>query len=165
MSSKKIVYIRHGDDAKNGYMFDESLTKKGKKRSQEKAKKLVKKYGIPDIIYYSPFYRTKQTKNEMLKIVGDVPTQFDIRLSRYFSQNQSEICNLKASTLKYNPPIIESKHDFKQRIDELIYDMEHTDNEVVWCITHTIVIDRIIHKKKIKHGYDIPYLDTIIIKL
>jgi len=62
-----IIYIRHGKDRKGSHKHDEKLTKEGKKEVEIFTEKLVREYGIPDIIYYSPFHRTRHTAKYMLR--------------------------------------------------------------------------------------------------
>ena len=62
-----IIYIRHGKDKKSNHIHDERLTKESKKEIEEFTEILIEEYGEPDIIYYSPFYRTYKTAKYMLK--------------------------------------------------------------------------------------------------
>ena len=53
------------------YKYDEKLTSEGKRMSIQTAQTLIEEYGLPDIIYYSPFYRTRQTRKKMVKAINE----------------------------------------------------------------------------------------------
>jgi len=167
--NKNIIYIRHGEDKMDGYKYDESLTKRGKKEARKLAHQLISYHGIPDIIYYSPYYRTRQTLKQMLSVIAEytdtkVHKICDYRISRYFTQNQRQNPDIRRDTGKHNPPIHEDYKDFKRRVKEHLIEAESKrDCNVIWCITHTLVLERIIHLKNLSHEFEIPFLDTVAI--
>lgn len=166
---RKILYIRHGEDKRKGYKYDESLTRRGKRDVKEWTEELLDTYGTPDAIYFSPFYRTRQTKKIMLSVIKNLTNEWvkevecDLRLSRYFTKSQKRNPDIKRSTEKYSPPIDETWKEFHQRIRDQLKDMESSPYRLIWCVTHTLVLDHIIERKGIPHEYHIPYLDTLVI--
>ena len=166
---RKIIYIRHGEDTRENYKYDEVLTHKGKHDVKELTKELVEEHGVPDIIYYSPYYRTRQTKRIMVKTIHELystetKTICDDRLSRFFTKKQSQNPDIRRETLKRGAPIYESFKEFKERVSEQLEEVEKEHNEeIIWCVTHTLILDHIIQLKEIDHDYHIPYLDTIVL--
>ena len=70
------------------------------------AKKLIQEHGLPDIIYCSPYYRTRQTRKRMVKAIEDykkhlsenhedkykrVKLQTEPRLGRFSQEKKEEI--------------------------------------------------------------------------
>lgn len=169
MNNKTIIYIRHGQDKRSGYKYDEKLTSRGKKESKEMAIDLIKQYGLPDVIYCSPFYRTRQTKRRMVKMVkkygGDPKVIIDSRLSRFFTKKEKRNPDIKKDTMKHNVPIYESWEEFKLRVKDQLNDMESSNNQIVWCIGHTLIIKHVARFKNIDRPDHVDYLDTVIITL
>lgn len=174
MISRKIIYIRHGHDTRDKHKYDEILTSHGKKKVKELTKRLIDEHGIPDIIYYSPYYRTRQTKRIMLKVIYNhlkseniekelTKLKCDWRLSRFFTKKQRSFPDIRKETENRGAPIKEKWEDFKIRVNEQLEEMEQSDYQVIWCVTHTLVVNHVIKIKNIEHGYEIPYLDTVIL--
>lgn len=169
MSNRKIIYIRHGKDVVDEHKYDEILTDKGKIAVKHLTKKLIREHGIPDIIYYSPYYRTRQTKNIMLKVIKkyfneEYPLiKCDNRLSRFFTEKQSRHPDIRKDTMKKGAPIYETWEEFNMRVKEQIDEMENLDHKIIWCVTHTLILDYLIKNKNLNRDHHIPFLDTIII--
>jgi len=170
-----LIYIRHGEDTSDGYKHDQKLTSKGKEDVKNLTIELINEYGLPDIIYYSPYYRTRQTKKIMLKVIhkhfnhGLPEYKPDFRLSRYFTKHQKKSPNIRRETEKRGVPIDETWKEFKSRVNNQLIDTENliknNEKRIIWCITHTLVLDRIIKLKGIDHDYEIPFLDKIVISV
>lgn len=169
----KIIYLRHGDDEVTDYVHDESLTHKGKKKTKKLAKKLIEEHGVPDIIYFSPFYRTRQTKKIMLKVISKyigkeykkIARVCDYRLSRFFTSRESENPSVRDATIRRKAPLDETKEEFNERLaNQLNYIQRKHKGQLVWCVTHTLVIKYVIKEKNVEHGDHIPYLETIILQ-
>jgi broad specificity phosphatase PhoE len=173
MNDRKIIYIRHGKDAVDEYKYDEILTDKGKIAVKHLTKKLIKEHGVPDIIYYSPYYRTRQTKNIMLKTIKKYfnrdypPYECDNRLSRFFTEKQSRNPDIRSDTIKKGAPVYETWEEFNARVKEQVDEMENSNKtnnyKVIWCVTHTLILDYLIRNKELDRDHHIPYLDTIVI--
>ena len=166
--SQTIIYIRHGEDKRGDYKYDEKLTSRGKRDAKKVAKELIDTYGIPDAIYCSPFYRTRQTRHQMLKVIGEhtdreIVKVTDHRLSRYFTDSEKKNPDIRSDTRKKKVPIYESWDDFKERVYEHVDEMENSDHEVIWCIGHTLIIKHVAKYKNIKRSSHIEYLDKVVL--
>lgn len=144
-----IIYIRHGDDdGPVEHRHDQRLSEKGKKRSSRMAKRLIKRFGHPSIIYVSPFQRTLETVAAMSgQFKRTVTLKIDPKLSRYFSSKEQADPSVYPETKKVNVPIYEKKDDFKRRVKDHIHRTRkakhHKSSKVVWVITHTLVIKEV----------------------
>lgn len=144
--TRTVIYVRHGHDRESDFLFDEKLTHYGKKAARKKAKYLIKKYGIPDVILSSPYSRTRSTLRELQKVCNDfkenqkkkglpvddknVRVAIDPRLGRFFTSNDRKEYkqarkehkkNLRRSTtnLAKNSQLIDkNKHRFRERVEE-----------------------------------------------
>ena len=170
-TTRRIIYIRHGEDTRSGYQYDEKLTKKGKTNSRKLAKELIHKYGVPDIIYCSPYYRTRQTRRQMLKVIKRVTDKkidniTDPRLSRFFTRYEKRNPDIREDTLNKKAPIYETWNDFKRRVRKQVKHMERKDEyNVIWCIGHTLIIKEVAKIKQIVRSDHIRYLDTVVLEL
>lgn len=161
-----LIVIRHANDEghKPKHRHDQEITNSGRREARRKAVKLIEKYGNPDIIYCSPMIRTKQTLIEMLKYVKGTPQILvDNRLSRYFSSREQKDPSVFTVTSKGKIPIYESYDRFKDRCDSFLNSMRRRkyirDKEhVVWVITHTLVIKRILRKRRMSHSSYMSFL-------
>ncbi len=166
-----IIYLRHGRDKRTKYKYDEKLTPEGKDKSRELAENLIRKYGIPDAIYCSPFYRTRQTRRQMLKVISKHTNRkiiniTDPRLARFFTKNQTRNPDIRSDTRKKRVPIFETWSEFKMRVRDQVREMERkTKYKVIWCIGHTLIIKQVAKIKHIDRPDYIEYLDTIILEM
>jgi len=153
------IFIRHGHDGSNeNYKQDPSLNFDYVDDIKKLTKQLIKKYGYPDIIYCSPFHRARQTAKIMNNII-DVPIYVKPQCSRFFSHKEQLKPSVKQNTLRYKPPIIETKDEFKQRVDTLL----KPKNKIIWYITHYLVIKRIAKTQSQSIPKQMPFLYTLII--
>lgn len=165
-----LIYIRHSDDSRRDqegkilHRDDLPLTRKGKLLARETCKKMIKEYGEPDIIYLSPFTRSKETLKEMLKHIKKKPTiYYDNRLSRYFSSREKLNPSCYTETFKHNIPIYENWSQFTRRVDKNLYSMYNKNfilnkNKVVWCITHALPFIQIAKVCKLSVPKVIPFM-------
>ncbi len=166
---KHLIYIRHGNDRRGDHKYDQVLSQKGKENAKEKAKELIEKYGIPDAIYCSPYYRTRQTRSQMLKVISThtdrkIKKAIDYRLSRFFTKRQSKNPDIRRDT-KRKAPIYETWRDFTSRVKKQLNHMESKKEKynVIWCIGHTLILTNIIKLKNLERSKHIEYLDTIVL--
>jgi len=145
-----VIFIRHGED--NGtcgkYSHDMDISENSKKDIASLTHKLVKKYGIPDVIYCSPFKRCRSTVKVMQEhFHTETETQviIDNRLSKYYTKKQQQNPNARPSTLKYNPPTSECYCQVLDRSIDIYKELKNKSDNV-WCISHGIVL-RYISKK------------------
>lgn len=120
-----IIYFRHGRDQYAGYKHDERITKEGKVEIENFVVKMLEKYGIPDIICYSPMFRTRQTTKYIIKKIKEIreiketehiKLLMEPKLGRFFTRKERDEPDIHQSTLERNPIIYESKKDFKKRV-------------------------------------------------
>ncbi len=166
-----IIYIRHAEDrTRDKYKYDPKLTYDGHKESKMLSNQLISEYGIPDMIYCSPYSRTRQTLKNMLKTISmytdkKIPKEIDNRLSRFFTKKQMYNPDISKKTRKLGAPIYERWGEFKQRVDDQLTDMENQkEYKIIWCIGHTLINKLVAKYKNIEHDKYISYLDTVIIK-
>jgi probable phosphoglycerate mutase len=71
MGQKTIYFVRHGESEQNALGIkqgpDGSLSEKGRKQAQETAEKFPHHKGKPQIIYASPYQRTRETADIIAK--------------------------------------------------------------------------------------------------
>lgn len=174
-----IVYIRHANDKEHNpqYLHDTHITDSGKKDARKATAKLVKKYGFPDKIYYSPFLRCKETLEAMIselrfiqtgvnkkccvKCYKGVELIIDNDLSRCFNYDKNKP-SVSPKTLKNHVPIKETDVDLHSRIDNHIKNVDRTKN--VWCLTHAIIYKKIAKKLNIVTPDKIEFLDHFVYK-
>lgn len=169
----KIIYIRHGKDERARHKYDEVLTEEGKIKSRELARKLLDLYGVPDIIYYSPYYRTRQTRKEMVKeiirykqekgIDKRVEIVLEPRLGRFFTKRQSYDPDISRKTMKKGAIINERPEEFKDRVREQLEDRKNEDYNLIWNITHTLVLLRTAEFSQISRSSHVEYSDYLVI--
>lgn len=168
-----IIYIRHSfdDNYDPTYEHDPKLTKEGKILAYQKGKHLIKKFGIPNIIYCSPFRRTKETVMNMIKnipeeVLANIKIFYDPIIGRYFSHKEKKHVSISKSTLKSNINIYETKRDFNRRINILTKRLSKwiDSNHVIWCITHTSVFKKLAKLYNIKLPRNIPFMYYFVIE-
>jgi broad specificity phosphatase PhoE len=151
------IIIRHAEkEYKNGssrqFSHDPGITDAGRVKCISVAKELIEKYGMPKSIIVSPYRRTRETATAMCSYIEsikkDLPlVQCDINISEYLGNHRETLLDVNDDTLAYNPPHPESYRDFSRRVSYhdsyygLLYD--NCDTDVVWFITHGIVINYI----------------------
>lgn len=166
-----IIYIRHSqEDTDPTYLDDPLLTEKGQRLAYKRGIRLIEKYGIPDIVYCSPFRRTKETMKYMLKDIDSRENDIDIKirgsLSRYFKTRDKKYADVCDKTLNKNIPIYEDRREFYFRVEHVYDKMEkyRHSNKIIWCITHTSLYKEIADMYDISLPKHIPYMHYIKIK-
>jgi len=181
-----IIYIRHANDEESNpkYKHDTHITEKGKKEITKFIHKLVKKYGYPDKIYFSPFQRCKETVTEMINEIVFIKTGKypncclkcysheielieDHHLSRYFSKKDMKKPSVAPKTLKHKIPMDESHNEFHERLEKHITKVKKDvkeNNEIIWCITHAITFKKIGKKLHVNTADHIKFLDHFVYK-
>lgn len=163
-----LIYIRHSDEESSDYTHrhDKKLTPYGQHLADKKGKKIIEKYGQPDIIFCSPFRRTKQTVEMIKPYLNHPKIYYTTGLSRYFSERERRNTRLAPSTLKMEIPIHESYRDFSRRITDFVMDMDKYINsdQVVWCVTHASVYKYISKIYSIELPDYIPFMHDFKIK-
>ena len=165
-----IIYIRHGKDKRGSHAHDEKLTSEGKREIEEFTENLVKEYGIPDIIYYSPFHRTRHTAKYMLRKIVEMRTddkriklKLEPKIGRFFTKEQKYNPDVRKSTYKKGVIVEERWDEFKDRI-ELQMNTILEEDKVIWNITHSLVILQVAKLNGIERDHRVKYLDTVVIE-
>ena len=161
-----LIILRHAhDNSHSHHKHDNRITEEGIKQSRKRAKRLVKRYGPPKRIYFSPFRRTRETIHSMEPVLKFYELELIQHncLSRYFSKKEKKAPSIDASTAQWDVPIHESWEDFNNRVDEFIVQMQTSNyinnEEVTWCIVHALVYKRISEKFGVEIPAHIPFLD------
>jgi len=166
-----LIYIRHGHDYTRSHDHDERLSDRGKKESYKYALELVEKYGIPEVIYHSPYFRARQTAKLMVKSIYKrhnikIKRELDPKLGRYFTSKQKRNPDIKRSTQRKGAIIYEDWDQFKNRVNEQM--IEHSlegKEKNIWCITHNLVVRRMYKLKEMKRETKwVNYLETMIME-
>ena len=88
----------------------------------------------------------------------------DVNLGRFFTRNQRYNPNVRKSTFRKGVIIEERYEEFKGRVEEQIEDMENKEHEIIWNITHSLVLLHVAKVKRIERNKRVEYLDTLVIK-
>jgi broad specificity phosphatase PhoE len=161
------ILMRHAHDNEpnSRYRHDKEITREGKREAGKVARKLIKKYGNPDIIYCSPMTRTRQTLKYMLRYVpGDPEVIVDNRLSRYFNDREKRNPSVSRRTLRRNIPIHETHNGFRRRCDSFLDDVKQnkyhrSSGKKIWIISHVLVLKRITRKLGIRISRHVNFLE------
>lgn len=166
------VYIRHADKEYNNgkadlYIHDPSITENSETHCYLKACELISRYGLPFVIVTSPYLRTRETAVRMAEYIKtkygiNIPIKVDIRLSEYLGNRQTEKLDVTDDTNKYKPPHPENFHEMDSRVrwHNDIYCKLDEYPEVVWFITHGLIINRIGNTMGFKLPNRISYLSS-----
>lgn len=168
-----ILYIRHAKDRTSSHKHDEKLTEEGKQEAYNVALNLLEKYGIPDIIYYSPYHRAKKTLKYMMKAISKYRKMnntnssnkkaeiiIDPRLGRFFTKKERRNPELRDNTIKRGAIIHETWEDFETRIENQVNEISNSDTNI-WNITHTLVLLKLSRYKNIDFHSHVEYLDVL----
>lgn len=175
---KMRIYIRHGDKAyDNGHpppgssrkpAYDPPLTHKGKKKAVLLAEELLKKYPIPTRIITSPYLRARQTAIAMASVVVKkyspctIAINYDRNLSEYLGNHRNAILDVTSTTAKCHPPHPETFKKFRDRVKRHYTESIDLPGEVIWIITHGIIIKEIIREHYTRKA--VPYLGYITVE-
>lgn len=164
------IFIRHGPKAyANGhsetYAHDPPLTEEGPELCRQKALQLLKSYGRPSVIRYSPYLRTRQTAEAMAsQIPGGCPMICDVRLSEYLGNHRTVPLDVYPETAILSPPHPENYHQFTYRVKTFFTDPSIQEYE--WNVTHGLVI-KVVEKffRRSSNRVSIPYLGIKVFPL
>jgi broad specificity phosphatase PhoE len=162
-----LIYMRHADDNESSAEFshDHRVTEQGRHRTHSVTKKLVEKYGPPDLIMSSPMHRGKETVDAMLEVLSNKPkVAYDKDLSRYFNSVEQAHPDVCSCTLKEKIPIYESREDFKKRCAKVLKKTKKIPKDkVVYIITHYLIMKFIADYYDITLPEHMPFLDYFYI--
>lgn len=164
-----LVFMRHGkDNSKHRDKHDPPLVDGAEVQIRRKTRYLAQKYGFPDIIFYSPMRRCRQTHeiviSELVSMGAEMPEYHrDKRLSRYFFDKEKLSPKINRRTWSENIPIAETKGEFKMRVRDFCDEMSSLSGfENIWCITHTKVFLSIMDMVGEKSRY-LEFADHMVI--
>lgn len=169
------IILRHADDSvidltQQTYKHDTTITNNGKRRAYKLAKRLVRKYGVPDVIYCSPFQRGRDTVQEMLKVFSsdqlkNIKILVDLNLTKYFTESQKVNPKIHSSTSQYNIPFNETKEQVMVRANNHLNRLarHHPKPEITWSVTHAIMVKYIGRIKGDYMSDSIDFLEYITV--
>jgi broad specificity phosphatase PhoE len=158
------IYIRHAvKDYRNSdaefFKHDPGIKEFGVERAKKIATKLIETYGEPTKIVASPYRRTRETAmimNTMLKNPFE-EIFINTNLSEYLGNHAHAPIDVTSATKIHNPPHPESFDDMKKRVKKFM-DKNEKSKEIVWFITHGIIIKQIASNLGIRTSKQFPYL-------
>lgn len=167
------LYIRHGEDREDKYDNDGKITENAKIEIKEKTLQLLEEHGIPDIIYYGPFYRTYQTTKYIKKAIKknyekDVYKKIKFipepKIGRYVTRKQRYV---RDGTIRNGAILDQSSRSFKKGILEHfqnLKDLKEENGEIkIWNVTHAYVMTYTSRKNDIPFKDHVSYLDVLVI--
>lgn len=166
----RVVYIRHAHkDYQNGnaefFKFDPSITDEGVARAKIIAKHLVDLYGEPTRIISSPFRRTRETATVLGSILknqfADI-YEIDRDVGEYLGNHNGAELDVVVATRIHNPFHSESFETMKKRVKKHIEKIRKRNSqnskEIIWVVTHGIIVKQVVSYFGIKSSKEIPYL-------
>jgi broad specificity phosphatase PhoE len=168
------LYIRHAKDKEDKDGNDGSLRKSSKEEINKKTLIWIEKYGIPEIVYYSPFYRTFQTVKQIKRCIEDYMKKNNIqqkikyivepKIGRYVTRKET---NVRESSLKKGAIIGENSEEFKERVrqhfDFLKTLRQENKNIKIWNVTHAYILTITSKYANVQLKDHLEYLDTLLI--
>ena len=137
-----IIYMRHGNDEQRRPEFknDPGIRRDADHDIIQHYRKLVSRYGKPDVIYVSPMRRCIETA----KIMGFKDIYIKRGLSRYFLKKETVLHEIDPRTKRLNVPLYETSNEFDKRAYRTIKDIDEYVNKglKVWVITHSLILKR-----------------------
>lgn len=139
-----LLYLRHGDDRGHAvYHHDRPLNERGRDAAARHGRRLVAKFGTPDVVYVSPYRRARQTLDAMRpyfeRAIGEC---VDPRVAQHLSEKQRKTPSVRPSTLAL-VAVDETEDDFHRRLAEHVEEVRPRIASKIWVITHQAVIERV----------------------
>jgi broad specificity phosphatase PhoE len=155
-----LLYLRHGDDRGNDeYRHDRRLNDRGREKASKVAKRLVEKYGCPDVVLVSPFRRALETVEAMKeRFEQPVTIHSDARIAQYVGNKIDPKISPETATWV---SVTEDQAAFRQRIAAHVTDVRYA-NGAIWCVTHQVVIEEIAEHFGVKISDDLDFLDHVV---
>lgn len=157
-----LIYLRHGDDrGDDAYRHDRPLTDRGKEKAAKAAKRLIEKYGHPDVVYVSPFRRALETLEAMTpRFEREVAVRRDRRVAQHLSEKQQRAPLVRPETLA-QADVAEDRGAFRRRVAEHVEEVRHASG-VIWCVTHQVVIEEIAVQLDKDVPANLDFLDYVV---
>jgi len=157
-----LLYIRHGDDRGDDvYRHDRRLNDRGREKAAKAAKRLIEKYGHPDVAYVSPFRRTLETLKAMTaRFERPVAVRSDPRVAQCLSEKQRRDPQVSPET-RALVTIDEDSDAFRRRVAAHVNEARRASG-VVWCITHQAVVEEVARHFGVDVPRDLDFLDHVV---
>ena len=149
------LMLRHGTKQyKNGesdiYPFDPDLTYKGRELIAKITHQFIEEYGEPDLIYCSPYLRTRHTaKIVRSQCVNKPDIIIDRDLSEFLgAQDELREEDVRPETWKYDPYPPETREEFTLRAKNIYTKLFNRDDDCqdlkIVIVTHSYTIIKMI---------------------
>ena len=169
------IYIRHAEKSyTNGnsdiYKHDPGITSYGVKKAKKTAKFLVKEWGEPTFIICSPYRRTRETAHIMNSVLKNPIKEIliDVNISEYLGNHNDVPIDITDNTSIYEPPHPETFDQMKKRVkkhyDKMNRYIKNKFNQVIWIISHGLIIEQISKLSGIKISKHFPPLTCLTIQ-
>ena len=157
-----LIYLRHGDDRnEDAYRHDRRLTDLGREKATKAAKRLIEKYGHPDVVYVSPFRRALETLAAMTpRFAREVEVRRDRRIAQHLSKKQQRALLVHPDTIA-QADIAEDRDAFKRRVAEHVAEVRHAQG-LIWCVTHQVVIKKVARRFDKDTPNKLDFLDHVV---
>lgn len=158
-----LIYLRHGDDRGSAiYRHDRRLNDRGREKASKQARRLIEKYGHPDVVYVSPFRRAIETLEVMsLRFEREVPIRRDPRIAQRLSEKQRRDPKISPET-RAQITIDEDRDAFRRRVAAHVEEVRRRASDMIWCITHRAVIKEVADRFDVKISGDLDFLDHVV---
>jgi broad specificity phosphatase PhoE len=170
----KFVWIRHAEKQycnNKGplgcHQHDSPIRPESIDKIYSKVDFLVKEFGYPTHIYFSPFLRTRETKDYMLsklkeineKEHANIDIDSEIKVCEYlgFQRPVGEIADIEYETqknFKQKVTLGESMKSLNQRVKEHMYSLslDKSKDKCVWIITHGIIVTNVLYNLLMRYN-------------
>ncbi len=171
-----LIYMRHGrDQSENSSTFrhDAKMTKQGREDCRKMTIKLIEEHGMPKVIVTSPFYRTIETAKIMKSMIKrtykrKIKVIIDTSLGRFFTKEQRVQPEIRPETVNYGPIIDRCPHKMLRRVKEHIRKVlkreYHSRSEVIWCISHGVIIKKLVRSLGQSSPEEVGFLQSFVIR-
>ena len=170
-----VVYIRHTNDEEDEptYTEDPGILPDTSSQIAQLVRRLIEKYGSPDLLIVSPMNRAIQTARQIKFVLEEdrlpVKTAISPHVSRFFTRSEVKGLgpnSIHPRTVELQFPCHETKDQFHRRVDVHISDFIDRGyyllkKPIVWCITHTLIMKRVAKQLKVPFKDHLEFLDFL----
>jgi broad specificity phosphatase PhoE len=167
----RAIYIRHAEkEFRNGeaeiFTHDPGITENGALEAKKVARKLINLWGFPKKIISSPYRRARETALIMnAELLNPLEIDFDNSLAEYLGNHRYTQMDVTMATKIHRPPHPESFDEMKKRVNKHLKHtkklMHDNPNEVIWYITHGIILKQVAANYGVKTIDQLPSLTCL----